>query len=287
MTTTGPSFELTLAKPNDLTKDFLAIVDKMKGSFSDRDNANRMKMLGLAAHNYHDTHRRFPYAKNPNEGDRFSDDLSWRVRVLPFCELYQEYDRMDLSKGWDAEANQSVIAKGKSTFVLSNGALVSSVKTDAATNSFRHILDGTSNTIMLIENRNAAMTPWTKPLDVTIDQAVKSVMKLAKGDFLWVAMYDGSVWKLRGPKDTKLTESDLRNLFNPRDGNVVRRGDWLQDPKPRLFDGVDRPRRTRVDSRFEKKVDFGDAAEEAADDIPSAAPPRFEKKAVDRAADKD
>lgn len=260
--------QLTVSKPTDISKDFLAIVDKMRVSFADRENSNSLKQVALSIHNYHDTHKQFPMAPPRFEGDRFSKDLSWRVRVLPFCEHYNEYDRMDTTQGWDAKANQFVVARCKDTFTLSNGAMICGINADPPATRFANVHDGTSNTIMLIENRKAAMTPWTKPFDLTIDEAVKLVTDLKKGEFLWVAMYDGSVRKLPCIKGTDITEKDLKNLFDPRDGNVTR-WDLFEDAAPRLFD-IDRPRRDRRFRGDVKKATksadfdgFDEAAEEA------------------------
>lgn len=284
LSTSGVETVLTVKKPDKLSNDFLAIVDKMKVSFADRENGNKMKQLGLAIHNYHDTHRRMPQVPNPNDKGRFSEELSWRVKVLPFCEYYAEYETMDLTKGWDAKENQAVVGKCKDGFVLSNGALVCAITTDPPSTRFSSILDGTSNTIMLIENRNAAMTPWTKPFDLSIDDAVKMVSDLKKGESLWVAMYDGSVWKLPSLKDSGVTKTEIRNLFDPRDGIPTRTHEILQDSRPRMFPEVRRPRPARGfrDERVREEAkgafkgiadDLGEAADEVVPD-----PPKLEEK---------
>ena len=49
--------------------------------------ANNLRQLGLALHNYHDTHARFPI------GAIVSNQLSWNCLVLPFIEQQSLHDR--------------------------------------------------------------------------------------------------------------------------------------------------------------------------------------------------
>lgn len=279
----GAGAEITLDAPQDLAADLIAIAQKMKAGLSYQEDMNTMKQVALAIHNYHDTFNQFPMAPARFDRDAFSKDLSWRVRILPFCELQAEYERMDRTKGWDARENQEVIAAGKKMFFLSNGAMVCGIIADRPATSFRDILDGTSNTIMLMEYRRAAMTPWTKPKDLSIDEAVKQVMDLKKGDALWVAMYDGSVRRLPSPKDSDLNAKDIRNLFDPRDGNYVDIDEILSYARPGIFSDIKRPRSRRApfgrakgrSEAFEKK----EAAPYEEEDIPELEEPDFGKKA--------
>jgi len=78
---------------------------------------NHLKQIGLALHNYHDTHKRFPpgtVAKrwrrvgsvycflHPAPGTSNSvvtDYLGWRCRILPFLEQETVYDQIDFNNG--------------------------------------------------------------------------------------------------------------------------------------------------------------------------------------------
>lgn len=276
--------EISMDRPKNLSQDFLAIVKKMKGSFADRENMNKVKQLALALHNFHDAMRQFPFQPSRFDKERFKD-LSWRVKILPYMEYNHQYDRLDLTKGWDDENNAEVLAKCKNGFVLSNGALMSSINTERPATNFASILDGTSNTIMLIENRSAAMAPWAKPGDLDIDGAVAAVKALKEGDFLWVAMYDGSVWKLPCVKGTDVTDEELRTMFDPRDGRVSRGDEILQSGEATLFPGISRPRYRYKDEKFDKKADkwegdIEEAAEALDDDTPAPAPRFRDKKAA-------
>ena len=74
---------------------------------------------------------------------------------------------------------------------------------------------GPSNTIMLIELPGTANVPWTKPLDVTPDEAVKLVRQIKDGDYLWVGMFDGGVTKIGSVKNKDFTDEQIKQLFVP------------------------------------------------------------------------
>lgn len=62
---------------------------------------NNLKQLGLALHNYHDTNRRFPIGADSING------LSWRVRILPFIEQSNLYQRFSFDAGiWNGGPNR-------------------------------------------------------------------------------------------------------------------------------------------------------------------------------------
>ena len=124
LTVNAPEIKLTLKKPEGIAESLASIMEKMKGSFARKEDMNRMKVMGLAAHNYHDTFRRFPLPDDPRRADRLNKNLSWRVKVLPFIEHNRDYDQMNLTQPWDAKANQQVVAKCQDAFLLSNGAMI-------------------------------------------------------------------------------------------------------------------------------------------------------------------
>ena len=66
---------------------------------------NNLKQVGLALHNFHDTHGAFPPARllldGPIPANDFatvlgSDEPSWLVRLLPFLEETTQYDQWDM-----------------------------------------------------------------------------------------------------------------------------------------------------------------------------------------------
>ena len=70
--------------------------------------SNNLKQLGLALHNYHDTHKKFP----SSPGGLFTPDHdSWMrwggvASLLPFIEQNAIYDQLDFSLHWDHTANR-------------------------------------------------------------------------------------------------------------------------------------------------------------------------------------
>ena len=76
---------------------------------------NNLKMIGLALHNYHDAFNSFPMGgqdyptqegKAPLQGD---DRFSWMVSILPYVDQAANYNRLDLTKPWNSEANEQIL----------------------------------------------------------------------------------------------------------------------------------------------------------------------------------
>ncbi len=151
---------------------------------------NNMKQIGLALHNYHDVYNSFPArASVDKDGKRL---LSWRVYVLPFIEETALYDKFHLDEAWDSPHNRGLIAQMPKVYLSPNSvaepgktvylgnASKSGIFSDAAKKDdprqsvtsgtrINRILDGTSNTIMLVEADDAAAVVWTKPDDLEFD----------------------------------------------------------------------------------------------------------------------
>ena len=68
---------------------------------------NSLKMIGLAMHNYHDVHNRFPArASYDKSGEPL---LSWRVHLLPFLDQNELYEQFHLHEPWDSEHNLTLV----------------------------------------------------------------------------------------------------------------------------------------------------------------------------------
>jgi hypothetical protein len=80
---------------------------------------------------------------------------------------------------------------------------------------FRDILDGTSNTIMLLQN--PAGIPWMEPQDLDIEEAVALVTRLKPGETLIATFYDASTRRIK----SGLTAEQVRPFFTWKDGEIV------------------------------------------------------------------
>lgn len=193
-------------------------------------SVNNLKQIMLAMHNYFDTYRRMP-------GDSYDADgkplLSWRVHILPYIEQSALYDQFHLDEPWDSEHNRKLIntlpsvyvppvdealaAEGRTRYERPLGAgLPASKKGDL---SLADIVDGTSNTLAVVEAPAAAAVIWTRPDDFEVDLAfpIKSLMP-GEEKGMTAARYDGSVQYFL--KD-QLTDQLLKALLTHAGGEVA------------------------------------------------------------------
>ncbi|QDV70930.1 Type II secretion system protein G precursor [Rosistilla carotiformis] len=140
--------------------------------------SNNLKQFGLALHNYHDTHQKFPAGSRftNGTGNIGGDRINGWVAILPFMEMGNVYDLWDFRFDYDNAANNAAKAtvvdamfcpskprplQGSSTVAYGDYAFSTGTghTNDGNTNSwrgvfnqnsrvaFRDITDGTSNTI--------------------------------------------------------------------------------------------------------------------------------------------
>lgn len=77
---------------------------------------NKIKQLGLALHNYHDTYLKFPAGAQMGDGKSTSctvgtptpvRGIPWTVAILPFLELTNLYDQVDMSAEFVCSNNEA------------------------------------------------------------------------------------------------------------------------------------------------------------------------------------
>lgn len=205
----------------------LRVVEKRNRAVS----ANHLKQIGIAFHSYHDVHGRFPADRVGKDG---KPALSWRVLLLPYLEESVLYKEFQLDEPWNSKANLKLLKKmpkvyasprvmvknkGYTTYQGFSGANAV-FRPGKRPLSFASILDGTSNTLMVVESSTAV--PWTRPVDLPADGKELPAFGKAYHDRPLAAMMDGSVRVL---DLKKISTTTLRNAINPQDGNVLG-ADW-------------------------------------------------------------
>ena len=209
-TVEGTSVSIVLKKPEGFEEAVGEIQLAVRGQAKVVSRQNDFRQMGLAALNFESANTEFPYNM---EGD-IHKDLSWRVRVLPYLEQHELFDQLETDKGPEDEANSKFADKMPKLYGADGkNSGVSWIKSDVK--GFGDITDGSSNTIMLIENPNAG--PWMKNTPLTAEDAMKLVSDLKDGEELIVVLYDCSTHSINNSID----KETLKNLLDPTDGNVV------------------------------------------------------------------
>ena len=227
-----------------------------------RDAENRtavkqdIKRIMLAMHQYHDAHNSFPpaFTLGP-DGKRWH---SWRALILPYLEpeLAKQY-RFD--EPWNGPHNKSLLAYAPdvyrsdrvkaSTNAVNYFAVVGERTLWPADQAlgFRDIVDGTSNTIAIVENFRTDIS-WLEPKDLLPSeflQCFDSDKTEQQGVGLTIGLADGSARFLASNRERSL----LNGLLTPAYGSETYRGDaWppdlidnvpRKDPEQKLRDPVD------------------------------------------------
>ncbi len=200
---------------------------------------NNMRQIIIAAHNYHQSYQKLPNSYSVDKNGK--PLLSWRVKILPFVEQQNLYEQFHLDEPWNSEHNLKLAAKmpdvfkhprlklaeGKTVYLGvtgKNGVLIAP-KGNAKTESgrdFAEIVDGTSNTVMIVEVAEKNAVTWTAPDDFDFEQ-IPGKLSDELGHY-WgsdktsiVGMSDGAVHFLKpGSKD-----QDVRALMTCSGGEVL------------------------------------------------------------------
>lgn len=188
---------------------------------------NSLKMMGLAFHNYHDVTGSFPGAGRAAEDK--PEGLSWRVHLLPFLDQAPLYNQFHFDEPWDSDHNKTLIEMmpaifkspdvdevGKTSFHVFTGPKALFANDQAP--KISQIVDGTSNTILVVLAGADTAEIWTKPggLAFDPDDPMKSLGKLIGGSFM-VLMADGSVHV----EQETIDPANLRRMIQMNDGELV------------------------------------------------------------------
>ncbi len=153
-----------------------------ENSLNDRIQS-KMSTLLWAVHQYHASHNRVPpFAEHADHSQRLG--LSWRVHLLPFIgdgEYVELFNKFHLDEPWDSEHNRSLLPEIPAVYQAPMALIEPGIEQGLTTllapanetpllggkheHGFRQILDGTSNTVAIVEVRPERAVPWTKPAD--------------------------------------------------------------------------------------------------------------------------
>ena len=193
---------------------------------------NNLKQIGLAMHNYASANGDVfpPPAIVGKDGKPL---LSWRVAILPYIEQQALYAKFHLDEPWDSPHNKELIQYMPATYTCPSrpspapgtttyrGFLGKGAFFEAGRGSrIADITDGTSNTLMVVEAKDAV--PWTKPDELPFDRA-----KAAAGDLLGAGSnHPGGFNALFGDGSVKFLKSainpqTLRALITKNGGEVI------------------------------------------------------------------
>lgn len=181
---------------------------------------NNLKQLGLALHNYHDKFQSFPPAIVRDENAR--PHISWRTILLPYAEASVLYEKYKLNEPWDSPHNKALMQSSievfrcpsnKTDFGKPTTNYVAVIgpntawRSDGTVVSVKDFTDGVSNTILLVETKEAGIHLF-EPRDLSLDQMILSINSpVGQGISsdhriktqslgIHVLMADGTVWRL-------------------------------------------------------------------------------------------
>jgi type II secretory pathway pseudopilin PulG len=141
--------------------------------------ACNLKQLGLAMHNYHDTHKSFPLGYTPDAA--MQPRSSWRVAISPYLESGPFYDQYRQNEPWNSRNNSQLDAYGvywyqcpseRAPGLGTSYVAVLGPRTAWPAPKVSRIKDftrGTTNTILLSEMSESGIH-WMEPRDLHFDQ---------------------------------------------------------------------------------------------------------------------
>jgi beta-lactamase regulating signal transducer with metallopeptidase domain len=187
------------------------------------NDMNNLRVLVLAALNYHDVFGHFPPAVVIDPASK--TPRSWRVELLPFINgggrLYGEYHK---DEPWNSPANKKILEQMPNVFrspyddpkSFDSGYYVLAGPDTAAGASIREISDGTSNTLLYVSAKRNI--PWTKPDDIPFKagQSPPTLEGFVPGEFTG-AMCDGSVHRFKIDR----VKDQLKWLILKNDGRPI------------------------------------------------------------------
>ena len=156
------------------------------GPIANQSQTEKLRYAAIGILNYESAYRYFP----PPEDFRGPDGatgLSWRVHILPFLGESELFQKFKLDEPWDSPANKKLLSempdiynsfpsqlmmpvdapKGMTTLMApaSDSTILGAPKRV----TFGNIVDGSSNTVLLVIVKDSLAVPWTAPKDYVFD----------------------------------------------------------------------------------------------------------------------
>ena len=145
---------------------------------------NNLKQIGVAFQNYHDAFKHFPPAITYDADG--TPLYSWRLLLVPFLESTDIYLKYNRKESWDGPSNSKLSSRMLDCFRCptstggryeTNYVVVIGDQTampGSRAIRIREIIDGTSQTIMVVEVANSGIN-WLEPRDMSLEEALKGV----------------------------------------------------------------------------------------------------------------
>lgn len=198
----------------------LPATQKVREAAARANDANNMKQIALAAHNYESATGEFP-GPFLNDNGKINRNMSWRVSMLPYIEEEAVFRMINKSAAWDDPSNRAatsmLIKPYKSAWdagdttpntpyqaFVGPGAIFDD--RPGLQTRISNVTDGTSNTILFVHAQQ--QVPWAAPRDLPFNpnQPLPPLghVQTAKLGF-HVCMADGSVrWMLATTQEATL-----------------------------------------------------------------------------------
>jgi hypothetical protein len=185
--------------------------------------------LGAALQRYHDAVRQFP-SPNP-QNSKGPSQLSWRVQLLPYLGAKELYALFRHDEPFDSEHNRQLVPYMPAYFRVPNSDpgegrtnYLAVTGPDTAWSgprpSMAQVVDGTSNTIAVVEANDQRAVIWTQPEDYAFDPAdpVTGLGNSPRDGFYALAV-DGRVRLLSA---AGYSSEEFLRMFRRNDGQEVR-----------------------------------------------------------------
>lgn len=208
-------------------------VQKSRMSARRMQSHNNLKQLAIAMHNYHDVHGHFPPASSMGKDGKGKHPVSWRVLLTPYVEHPEIYNNYRFDEPWNSPHNSKVTQEIPTVFAHPStqpGAQETAYYAVVSTNArkltcfskntprrLRDIIDGTANSVMLVEAKRG--THWAQPKDIEWSpDADPPELGGFEGDGFAAVLADGAVMHF----GEGLEPERLRLLLLVNDGQVAR-----------------------------------------------------------------